>query len=1171
MFHGWVAWPGSRPSDEAHTTGNSDLQRPTKAIPTSMKSFQSLRRIWALPALCLASAAQQAGHESAELPPVPVSAVDLGAPMPSGQEPPIEPIWGGDPAPLEQAELDDSVPLPVPALIAPGPDGDRVLAPASGDPYFLGFAAGRYFPPVGEKLDPALNQVLAAHYGDGRPQQQTYVFVLFQKRITPERIAALEALGARVLGFHPHYALKVAAGVESIDAIAASDFVRWVGLPRTWQKIHPAFAAAAAEVADGQLMEAWISVHDSDLGPQSVERVIGTVEQGGPEGVRTLGAQEAAQFLPREYDSNGWQQRELERFGVTALNFDPDIRAFRVRLSPLVVEDLSRLDFVQFIEPRLLPTLAHDESMPMVNADYTRVPYDGNANLAAIAGQADSGLEYAHSGLTGFTWWSTNLTGTGESSISDPCGHGSHVAGTIHGNATVEDSYEGAANGLGWGATGRYFNTKIFHSASCSWGGSTMSAILGAMDSAVTDGSGNVTPRPHVINHSWGTIVTGSPIGSEADCRTIDNSVYNNLQLQVWAAGNEGSAAGTLRVEPSSKNVLTVGNVRDSLSGADLPGTISPSSSRGPCGDGRWKPNVVAPGTNILSIDSGTGTGYTNKSGTSMAAPHVTGVVAQLVDHIAFLRYNPATTSALLMATALTKDDQVLSTPSDSHLDTYGAGRIEAYKAHYGSSQQALFYWGFTLGSGTSTNVDFTVDPGATRVVAVLHYLEAASSAGASQALVNDLDMYLDQPPLSAGNNTGDWTAQQSNLDNSEIRILNNPATGAWKLKIWPASTVGTTRVGVSVSVLYGDTTPNPTLTVTASDQFVKPGDNVVISGDLSNPSTIAGGVALDVALAGGTLLNSTGTMADGSSANYMGNLWAGDIVTIGNLRHGSSRGVDWTVDWGTEGVKSVSVLSVSDNADPKSAAVNVTVDGTPPAAIAGLGSSTHQPNVVSCQQLATIIWNAPTDNLSGVEGLSYLWNQTASSTPDTVVDLPGTPTSVQVNVGPSGPWYFHIRAIDKSGNAGTTSHAGPYFYNPNPVATYCTALVSSSGCTPSMGASGSPSLANPGGFSVRGVNLEQNQNGLMFFGTTGQNSSPFFGGTLCVNGPLHRMSVKNAGGASACTGLISYTLAEMLAQPTGGPLLVVGATVDCQVWFRDPPAAQTVGLANGLEFLICP
>ena len=1119
-------------------------------------------------AACLAASAQSDGAPEAQLPPVPVTVVAPGDPVAADPDDTREPIWGGEPDWHEIGLRDDAVPAAGEPLFEVRPNGDRLLQAADADPYFLGFAAGRHYPPQGERIDPALERVLRPHYGDERPEARTYAFVMFQKRITPERIAALEATGARVLGFHPHHTLKVALGVEHLDAIAYSDFVRWVGLPRTWQKIHPGMERVVAELRAGELFEAWISVYDSDLDERSVQRPVGVVEAGGPEGVVRIDAPELQVY---ETDSLGWQHRELERAGLTLLNYDEVIRAFRVRMAPVQLERVAELDFVQFIEPRGTPTLAHDESMPMVNADYTRVAYDGNTNLAAVAGQADSGLEYSHAGLTGFTWWSTNLTGTGESSVDDLCGHGSHVAGTIHGSGNVEDSYEGAANALGWGATGRYFNTKIFYGAGCWWGGATMSSILGSTDSAVTDSNGFVTPRPHVINHSWGTNSWGA-IGSEADCRAIDASVYSKQQLHVWAAGNSGGGgATTIWVEPSSKNVLTVGNVNPSIDGAVLPGTLWSSSSRGPCGDGRWKPNVCAPGTSILSVDADTANGYTNKTGTSMAAPHVTGIAAQLVDHVPFLRHNPATLSALLMATAMTKDNLALTTPTSSHLDMYGAGRVEAYKAHYGSSQQALYYWGWTQGSSGFSSVDFDVDAGATRVVAVLHYIEPAASSGASKALVNDFDMYLDQPPLTAGGNTGEWVAQQSNINNTEIRYVENPTTGTWRLKVWPESVTSTAYVGVTVSVIYGDTTPLPTLTVSAGDSFLKPNETTVISADLTNPATIASGVALVSLATGETITDATGVLADGSTAGYMNNSNLGESITIGNLRHGQTRGVDWTVRWASEGFKTFNVQSKSDNAVDTSATVNITVDGTPPPAITGLASTTHAVGVLSCEDDVSLVWNQGSDPLSGLAGLSYLWDQVPGSTPDTTVELGAAATGVGVVMGAApGGWYLHLRPVDQAGNAGSTSHLGPFVYQPTPVSNYCTPLTSSSGCVPTITATGVPSLSNPGGFVVSAAQMEPNNNGLMFFGTTGQGGAPFFGGTLCVSAPIYRLAVKNLGGSGPCSGAISYTLGDVKGS-VGGPFVVPGALVRCQVWYRDPPAAQDVGLSGGLEFLVCP
>ncbi|MCC6409865.1 MAG: S8 family serine peptidase, partial [Planctomycetes bacterium] len=764
----------------------------------------------------------------AERTPVGPQAPQASKPLADVLEIPGEPILGTHTEyALDESSLDDSVPLPEQAEYAPGADGADVLVkPAGGDPYFLGFAAAKYYPPKDELIDPELVSALRASYADGRPTDETYAFVMFQKRMTRARVAALEAAGARVIEFHPHYCLKVAFSADELDSIAALDFVRWIGVPRAAQKVHPNMAKAITALRDGELIEAQISVFDSDLNASSTSTVAGAVEAGGPDGAKAMTP--PVGVGARVVRSNGWQQKGLEALGVEVREWEELPRAFRVRLHPSQLPLLRSLDFVQFIEPRFTPSLAHDESMPMVSLDRTRYLYTGSTLNDAVVGEADSGVETAHNGFTNFYWWANNLSGSAEASTDDVCGHGSHVAGTIMGTGVLEDSYEGAAAGVATTATARYFLTKIFYGSGCFWGGPSMSSILGAMDNSVTDGSGNVTPKPHVINHSWGTQGSGW-IGSEADCRTIDASVYTNKQLQVWAAGNEGSGASTLREEASSKNAFTIGSVRDFESGAEEPGTISTSSSRGPCGDGRWKPNVCAPGTSITSIDADDLNGYTQKSGTSMATPHVTGLAAQLVDHQPFFQYNAASLAATLMATALTKDDQVLTSPSISatHLNTYGAGRVEAYKAHFSGSQLGLYYWGWDQGSGGWSEVTFDVNPGATRVVACFTYHEGASSAGASQALVNDFDMWLDAPPLTAGGNTGEYSAQQSSVDNTEIRIVNNPTTGTWKLKVFPDSVTGVAHVGVCVSVIYGDTTPPADLTVTANKTYSKPNVDV--------------------------------------------------------------------------------------------------------------------------------------------------------------------------------------------------------------------------------------------------------------------------------------------------------------------------------------------------------
>jgi hypothetical protein len=1005
-----------------------------------------------MPAL---AAAWQSGQQPTELPasiaapapaaiePAPtVSTLDarrLFGPAPRADRGPLAPIssdardgesgWklvpDNAPAPTpRQEQLDDSIPLPNPPLYETTPEGDVLVQPESGDPYFLGFAAGRHYPPEGERIDPLLAAQVQAAYLDGRPLQQTYAFAMLSKRITPERIAQLEALGARVLGFHPHYTLKLALPASSIDALAAHDAVHWVGLPRTWQKLHPALVEHLGGADANKPFEAWINLFESDLGPDA-RAVLGAAPQlANADGTTSLGE---PQPLKDVYVTGGWMQRQLEALGVEVLDYNERIHAHRVRMMPQSVEAVAALDFVQFVERRVPEQPFHDESMGLINADDSRSFWTGGSNSRTVAGIVDSGVENSHNALNHIFGVGWDDSGAGDA-WGDSCNHGTHVAGTMWSDGAGDNSLRGVARGLGWAATGRIFNVRIFNGCS---GSVSVSSVLGHTSTSYNDGT-NITPRPHVTNNSWGTSGSSSSpwIGSEADPRLYDDNAWADAQLNVFAAGNSGSAAGTVGEEASAKNVLTVGSVLDYNDVSEgLPGSIRSSSSRGPTGDNRWKPNVVAGGRWIRSADSTNVNGFFNNSGTSMAAPHVTGLASLIIDQRADFAYLPERMSAHLMATAVTKDNTVLSTPSAAHLDNYGAGRIDGTRAQW-SSGGSHTSWAFSLSAGASTFGDFTVPSGATRLIAVMHYVETQSSAGASQALVNNWNMYLDQPPIdTAANNTGEWFAQQSSIDNTEIRILDNPIAGTWRWKSFPASSSSTAYFGVTVYVLTADVTPNVNLSVTADDIYVTPGQQVEITASASTSGATASAVFLNSTSSGDVLSMSRTTLLDGAVTNLLTNQHSGRDVLLGNLDPFFSRSATWRTSWATQGIKSWSVTAQGDNFTNPTQAVTVYVDGTPPSLPPGLVSTSHAINTWSNDNTIDFDWNPSTDAVSGVDGYGVSWGTApgvfvanAKDTEETQTDY--TTTALTSNA----TWYFAVKAVDNSGNwTAGTSEVGPY------------------------------------------------------------------------------------------------------------------------------------------------
>lgn len=141
-----------------------------------------------------------------------------------------------------------------------------------------------------------------------------------------------------------------------------------------------------------------------------------------------------------------------------------------------------------------------------------------------------------------------------------------------------------------------------------------------ALQDALQDGM-------RVVNCSWGT--GPATDGTSREARACDRAWSLGLTI-VKASGNHGPGAGTLTTPADATGVLTVG--ASSTDGLRLPSY----SSRGPTTDGRPRPHVLAPGGEPgAAIDTtllGDATGDVAFTGTSYAAPHVTGLIALLLE-----------------------------------------------------------------------------------------------------------------------------------------------------------------------------------------------------------------------------------------------------------------------------------------------------------------------------------------------------------------------------------------------------------------------------------------------------------------------------------------------------------------------------------------------------------
>jgi subtilisin family serine protease len=270
----------------------------------------------------------------------------------------------------------------------------------------------------------------------------------------------------------------------------------------------------------------------------------------------------------------------------------------------------------------------------------------------------------------------------------DCYGHGSHVAGTAAGygvtlsGATYGGPYSTATTfntfkiGPGVAPEAQLIALKVF---GCT--GSTDITDVAIEWATDPNGDGDFSDRVDVINMSL-----GSAYGRTDDTTTLAAERAAQLGILVVAsAGNSGDSYFALGSPSTGSRIISVANSRNVSTQvavfADIDDTLANSSARGPRrSDGAGKPDIAAPGTNIVSVASGSGNGSRINTGTSMAAPHVAGAMALLrqlhpgwtAEELKALVMNSAMAQVRLAAGATTLPYSALRT---------GAGRLDLVAA----------------------------------------------------------------------------------------------------------------------------------------------------------------------------------------------------------------------------------------------------------------------------------------------------------------------------------------------------------------------------------------------------------------------------------------------------------------------------------------------------------
>ncbi len=312
------------------------------------------------------------------------------------------------------------------------------------------------------------------------------------------------------------------------------------------------------------------------------------------------------------------------------------INGAAVKGNKKTLEKIAQKDFVKEIQPDYITNVTLDVSALKTGA--TNVWKENTTGKGIIIAVLDTGIHH-HPAFENRIIKEVDFTIDG--STEDYYGHGTHVAGII---ASNDPTYRGMAPGAS------LENVKVLNR----YGWGYTSDIISGLDWAVINNA-------DVISMSLGAAIRPCD-GSDAMSLAVDNTVSKGV-IVVVAAGNSGSSGGTINSPGCSKKAITVGAVDDN-------DAITWFSSRGPTGDGRTKPDIVAPGLYITSTSNGNG--FVTFSGTSMATPHVSGVIALMLEANSSLTYSEVFDVLQQNATKLNYDS-----------NTAGAGRIDAYSSYF--------------------------------------------------------------------------------------------------------------------------------------------------------------------------------------------------------------------------------------------------------------------------------------------------------------------------------------------------------------------------------------------------------------------------------------------------------------------------------------------------------
>jgi subtilisin family serine protease len=601
----------------------------------------------------------------------------------------------------------------------------------------------------------------------------------------------LARIGVDLLHYVPEDTFIARLRGVSLDRLRTAPLVQWVGEYHPAYKVHPRLAAAVR-------------------GPLQTNQIV------------AVNVLLASQAPPGEI-------AEVRGLFSTIAHVSHLRQGFILRgsIAPARLEALAQSGSVLWIERAPRRKLVDELAAKLVGGD------DGRTGTPTVTQQlgfggagvtvcvADTGLDTGNTNtlhpdlrgrVTGFQYYGSSLTDG-----SDGYGHGTHCAGIVAGNAATgeTDPDTGAFYGLGVASHASLFIERIFDDDANEVDPFPSDATL--TQDAVRNGAA-------IGSNSWGNDVQGEydtdaaqfdELVRDADPSTPGDQPY----ILEFSSGNAGPDSQTVGSPATGKNVIATGaseNVPGTLAEtyglyADGADTMADFSSRGPCEDGRIKPDLVAPGTWIASAASAAAPDeasiawtviddyYVYMGGTSMSGPHAAGAAAVFVQYYQSTHTNAMPSPALVKAALINSANELDESnggPGPIPNNDEGWGRITLTNIIVTNVTSNPRYFQYVDQTVLLTNGQVYVQHTLVRnsdqpLKVTLAYTDVAGFPGAIPALVNDLDLEVVGPDGTlyrgnqfAGNDSVPNAPSPDNLNNVEAVHLSQPVPGDYLVRV---------------------------------------------------------------------------------------------------------------------------------------------------------------------------------------------------------------------------------------------------------------------------------------------------------------------------------------------------------------------------------------------------